>query len=257
MCNHWVNGGPEIDFSDEQYYGLLAEAQATEDNISRTADVMRQVAGDNHKMKIALDEWGVWHPEAREWGPRDAASRSPVTYEQAGTLRDALAAGVAFETFHHQCRILSMANLAQIVNVLHAPVQTDGASMWVTPTYYAFQLHTPHMGATSIPVQAEQNTTLPDASPAVTAVASRKDSAVHVTLINRHLDKPASISINTSSDLNQASAQMLTADSPRAFNSSDAPDRVKPGELRVGPDRVGNWRVELPPHTLATVVFNP
>lgn len=252
---YWVNGGPEINFSDEQYYTLLAEAQATEDNIRRTAEVMRDVAGAGHKMKIALDEWGVWHPEAREWGPRDAVSRSPVTYEQAGTLRDALAAGVAFETFHHQCNVLSMANLAQIVNVLHAPVMTDGARMWLTPTYYAFQLHMPHLGAASIPALTEQNDNLPDGSAAVTAVASRKNGATAVTFINRHLSEPASVSI-AGAEAKSATAQMLTADRPSAVNSTDAPDRVKPVTCSVGADGSGKWRVELPPHSMATVIFH-
>src|SRR3712207_7070105 len=49
---------------------------------------------------IALDEWGVWHPEARPWGPRGELARDPVTYEQANTLRDALAAAIALEGFH-------------------------------------------------------------------------------------------------------------------------------------------------------------
>lgn len=252
---YWVNGGPEIDFSDAQYYALLAEAQATEENIRRTADVMREVGGPNHKMKIALDEWGVWHPEAREWGPRDAVSRDPVTYEQAGTLRDAIAAGVALETFHHQCNILSMANLAQIVNVLHAPVQTDGARMWLTPTYYAFQLHTPHMGATSVQVDSDQNNTLPDGSAAVTGVASKKDGSTQITLLNRDLHNPASVSIANASKAANVHGQVLTADKANAVNSATAPDNVKPVALNVSAEGNGKWRVELPPHSMATVVF--
>lgn len=252
---YWVQGGPEIDFSDTQYYGLLSEAQATGENIRRTAEVMQDIAGANHKMKIALDEWGVWHPEARVWGPRDAVSRSPVTYEQAGTLRDALAAGVAFETFHHECNILSMANLAQIVNVLHAPVMTDGAEMWVTPTYYAFQLHAPHLGATSVDVQSDHNHNLPDGSQAVTAVASKKDAATQLTLINRHLNHPASVSIENADAPTKVSGQLLTANSPRTVNSAAAPDRVKPVPFNGSADGSGKWRVELPPHSMATLVF--
>jgi len=56
-------------------------------------------------------------------------------------MPDAIAAAVGLEGLHRQCDILTLANLAQVVNVLHAPVMTEGAAMWVTPTYYAFQLH--------------------------------------------------------------------------------------------------------------------
>ena len=65
---YWVKGGPEIDFSDEQYYTLLSEAQATENNILRTAEVLKDAADGRHEIKIALDEWGVWHPEAPRVG---------------------------------------------------------------------------------------------------------------------------------------------------------------------------------------------
>ena len=67
-------------------------------------------------------------------------------------LRDALAAAVALEGFHRQCNVLTLANLAQVVNVLQAPVMTDGARMWLTPTYHALRMHTPHIGATALPV---------------------------------------------------------------------------------------------------------
>lgn len=254
---YWVKGGPEIEFSEAQYYGLLAEAQATEENIRRTAIVIQDVTGGKHHMKIALDEWGVWHPEAREWGPRDAVSRSPVTYEQAGTLRDALAAAVALEAFHRQCNVLSMANLAQTVNVLHAPVMTEGGSMWVTPTYYTFQLHIPHMGATAVPMEISANHTLPDGSAAVTATASRRDGSFQTTVINRHLQESADVRITCAGAPRNVRAQILTADSPRAVNSAASPDAVKPAALQVQPDGADRWCVELPPHSVATIVFEP
>jgi hypothetical protein len=45
-------------------------------------------------------------PQARRWGPGAVERRSPVTPEQAGTLRDAMALGVALEVFHREssCR---------------------------------------------------------------------------------------------------------------------------------------------------------
>lgn len=73
--------------------------------------------GGKQRIGIALDEWGVWHPEARPWGSGDVARQAPVTYEQAGTLRDALAAAVALEGFHRQCNVLTLANLAQAERV--------------------------------------------------------------------------------------------------------------------------------------------
>lgn len=252
---YWVNGGPETDFDETQYYALLAEAQATEANILNTAQVIREASGGLPRIRIALDEWGVWHPEVRDWGPRTAVTRTPTTYEQAGTLRDALAAGVAFETFHRQCATLSMANLAQVVNVLHAPVQTEGAAMWVTPTYYAFQLHRPHMGAAAVKVETGATDALPDGSEAVTATASRSEQSVQLTIINRHLHNAASVSITCANAPGNARGELLTANHANATNNAAEPDRVKPAALDIRIDGKDAWRVEMPPHSMATLVW--
>lgn len=249
---YWTHGGPETSFSDDGYDALLAEAHATEAFVQRTAEIVRELAG-GRRIGVALDEWGVWHPEARPWGPGDVARREPVTYEQAGTLRDALAAAVALEGFHRQCAVLSMANLAQIVNVLHAVVMTDGARLYRTPTYHVFRMHAPHIGGVALGVEIARGDTLPGGIGAVTATASRKDGTVAVTLINRHRHSTAEVRLEVREHLARASGWLLTAPSPSAANSVDEPDRVRPVGLRVEGDGAGAWRVDLPAHSIATI----
>lgn len=281
---YWRHGGPETAFDEHEYYALLSEAQATEAFIVQTAAIIDAVTGgqptDNiglsdadlsegesaveevvaaqtaprRRIGIALDEWGVWHPEARPWGPGKVTRRDPITYEQANTLRDALAVGIALEGFHRQCQVLTLANLAQVVNVLHAPVMTEGSRMWRTPTYHALRLHAPHIGATALPVAIDSNASLPDGTPAVSATASCADGRVAVTLINRQYDQPASVRF--ARDVSgAASGQLLTASDPRATNSADQPDVVAPRALAVRDDGEGSYKVELPPHSLATIVM--
>lgn len=253
--HYWINGGPETAFSEADYYRLLAEAAATEDVVKRTADIIRDATGGKRTVGIALDEWGVWHPEVREWGP-GAAPRTPVTYEQANTLRDALAAAIALEGFHRQCQVLTLANLAQVVNVLQAVVMTDGQRMWLTPTYHALRLHAAHIGATALPVAVEQGSRLPDGLPMVSATASQADDAITITLINRHFNQPASVRLICADAPSQAHGSLLTADSPRAVNTAEQPAAVAPVALAVHRDGAGAWQIELPAHALATVWLN-
>ncbi|MBV9788092.1 MAG: alpha-N-arabinofuranosidase [Chloroflexi bacterium] len=253
---YWINGGPETEFDEASYYALLSEAHATEAFVQRTAEIIDDATGGQRRIGIALDEWGVWHPEARAWGPgSDITRRAPTTYEQANTLRDALAAAVALEGFHRQCHVLSMANLAQIVNVLQAVVMTDGAQMWLTPTYHALRLHLPHIGTTALPVTIEQGTSLADGSPAVSATASRTSDGLAVTLINRHIDQPAAVRFTCDDAPDQAVGEILTADRPQAGNSAADPNRVAPTTLTVNRDGGNSWHVDLPPHSLATIVL--
>lgn len=275
---YWTHGGAETEFSESDYYNLLAEAHETESFVRQTAAIIRaalsgEPANDvdlsegesatelvvqsaragQKRIGIALDEWGVWHPEARPWGPGGITPRDPVTYEQANTLRDAIAAGIALEGFHRQCNVLSLANLAQIVNVLQAVVITDGPRMWLTPTYHVLRLHQPHIGATALPVAITQGDTLPNGTSAVSATASRSNGMVAITLINRHYRQAAVVRIGGIGS-SSATGQLLTADSPNATNSMDNPEQVAPKPYAVEHDGNG-YRIELPPHALATVVF--
>lgn len=254
--HYWTHGGPETDFGEEEYYALIREAEATEGNITRTADVIARVTGGRRRIGIALDEWGVWHPEARPWGPGEVTRRDPITYEQANTLRDALAAGAMLEVLHRQCRVLSMANLAQIVNVLQAVVLTQGTRAIRTPTYHVLGLHKPHIGAEALPVKVGGGEQLPDGSPAVTATASRNAEGFAVTLLNRHLFRPALVRLPFA-EPSVRQAHLLTADQPNAQNTFEEPERVSPVPLEVGRERDGTRSVHLPPHSLATVVFGP
>ncbi len=250
---YWIEGGPETAFAEGAYYHLLDEAEATEAFIQRTTAIIDDATGGKRRIGIALDEWGVWHPEARPWGP-DANPRMPITYEQANTLRDALAAAVALEGFHRQCNVLALANLAQIVNVLQAPVMTEQAQMWLTPTYHVLRMHTAHIGAQALPVVVDGAASLPAGGSGVSATASAQGNGVAVTVINRHLSASAEVAIAGIAGGVGATGTLLTAGNPADGNSAAAPDAVAPAALAVHADG-GNWRFQMPAHSVATIVI--
>ncbi|HLO98321.1 MAG TPA: alpha-L-arabinofuranosidase C-terminal domain-containing protein [Fimbriimonas sp.] len=233
---YWIEGGAGSAFTDQEYYHLLEEAHRTEEFIIETRAFLDEATQGRHKIGIALDEWGVWHPEARTWGPGPVAG-GLHDYSQACTMRDAIATAVGLEVFHRQCNSLSLANLAQITNVLHAPVMTDGAKMWLTPTYYVLQMHWIHMCQVAYPTMVDGNN--------ISATASSGG----VTIINRSLTDTVRVTI----DGVWGVPQILTASSPREENSADNPNRVCVSNLDVV--QVGsNTEFEMPPHSVATLV---
>jgi alpha-N-arabinofuranosidase len=246
---YWVLGGPETGFSETEYYTLLDEADETEHVIERAADLLARTTG--RKIGIALDEWGVWHPESRDWGPGDVPRRTPLTFEQACTMRDALAAAIALEGFHRQCRVLSMANLAQVANVLHAVLLTDGSVCVRTPTYHVFALHRPHMGAQALQVEVESEAVGPSAKPAVSATASTRDGNLAITLVNRDLGGPHSVTIKAAGTV--TAGTVLSADAPNAVNSTQRPDLVSPRALASESREPGSFTVTMPPCSVATI----
>ncbi len=245
---YWIHGGPGIDFSEQQYYRLLEEADDTERFIVTTQEILDGVRGTRN-IGIALDEWGVWHPESRPWGPDNAGTMTD-NYEQACTVRDAIATAAVLEVFHRQCNLLSLANLAQIVNVLHAPILTNGKAMWVTPTYYVLQLHAPHVGAEAVRTDA-YGPVLPVGGKAVTATSSRKEGQIAVTITNRHLSEAQEINLKLSGEI--VSARVMTSDAANAENSATRPNRVQLENLEVKtePEQL---LFTLPAHSVATVI---
>ena len=238
---YWIKGGPGLGFSEDNYYDLLKEAQSVEPFIVQTAELLREIDRKG-RIGVALDEWGVWHPEARPWGP-DAQGDLSGEYSQAATLRDGIAAAVALEAFHRQCGVLSLANLAQVVNVLHAPVMTNGAHFWLTPTYFVFQLHRPHLGATALKTAVENTESMPDGNHSVSATASEKDGSRALTVINRHMRSAMAVQVPEWAQ----EFSVLTAGSPAANNSLTEPQAVG-----IRKALVKGGVLELPPHSVAT-----
>ncbi|MEJ7761958.1 MAG: alpha-L-arabinofuranosidase C-terminal domain-containing protein [Thermomicrobiales bacterium] len=254
---YWNDGGPETNFDEDGFDALLAEARGTEVFVERTAAIIRDAVGDRHHVGIALDEWGVWHPEARPWGTTGVPARDPVTYEQANTLRDALAAAVAFRGFHQQCQVLTLANVAQVVNVLQAVVMTDGPRMWRTPTYHAFQMHTAHMCATALPVSTDEGVSLPDGSAAVVGTASTTGGDLTVSLVNQSMRRGAEVMLRLEGHATDRTptAMILTDPDPATQNSAADPDRLVPVPIPVAADGAGSWRLDLPPASLVTIRY--
>lgn len=237
---YWVEGGPGAEFSEEQFDKTLAEAHRTEQFVLETRAILDEI-DPQRKIGIALDEWGMWHADARSWGP-DSTADYCADYTQAGTLRDALAAAVALEGFHRQCNVLSLCNLAQITNVLHAPMMTDGAAFWLTPTYHVLRMHTPHLGAVALPTAVDGNSN-------VSATATQKDGKITVSVVNRSYRDANAVFIK---GITGAARGELLHAAAEAQNSASEPNRVVPKAIDVKSDTEGVW-LPLPPHSFATV----
>ncbi len=240
---YWLEGGKGSKFTESEFDAVLAEAHRTEEFVLETRGLLDKIDPDR-KIGIALDEWGMWHGDARSWGPGGTPGYDD-DYTQAGTLRDALAAAVALEGFHRQCKILSLCNLAQIVNVLHAPIMTNGGDFWVTPTYHVLRMHTPHIGGEALSVTVDGNS-------AVSATATRKDGKTTISVVNRSYRDANGVLLAGLSGA--VTAELLHA-APEAENSAAEPNRVAPKPLEVKVDAEGIW-LPLPPHSFATVTIS-
>nr|WP_246220927.1 alpha-L-arabinofuranosidase C-terminal domain-containing protein [Phytoactinopolyspora mesophila] len=202
------------------------------------------------RIGLVCDEWGTW------WKAEDGTN--PAFLYQQNALRDALVASLHFDIFHKHARRLTMANIAQTVNVLQAMVLTDGAQMILTPTYHVFEMNKAHQDATNLPlhvVQPGQRRTADGREfETVSASASIKDGQILVSATNLALEGDARIDLDLrGTTWTLGEGRILTAPSVQAHNTADDPTAVAPKKFD-GADRDGNTLViEVPAHSFVTV----
>jgi alpha-L-arabinofuranosidase len=145
---------------------------------------------------------------------------------------------------------VTMANIAQFINVLQAMILTQKEKMIVTPTYHVFEMFKVHQGATSLPLELTSSdyTQGEKRIPAVSASASRdQNGKVHLSFANCDPNNSIAVDCKVAGvTAKSVSGRVLTAEAMNAHNSFDHPDAVKPKPFDGAQLGEGALRVTLP-----------
>ena len=181
----WTTKGSATQFDDDDYWRTIVAAQDVEPLLRRHIAVMDRY-DPQRQVGLVLDEWGTW------WDVEPGTN--PGFLYQQNTMRDALVASLHFDVFHRLADRLSMANIAQTVNVLQAMLLTDEetGALVRTPTYHVFEMNKVHHDATSVPVHVRapqaQREVAGRTVPTLSASASVHAGRCHVSLTNTDLE---------------------------------------------------------------------
>lgn len=135
-------GTGALDFKTEDWYELLHKAAAVETLIENHWTAMGEFDKE-HRVKLAIDEWGTWHPAGTE------VYRTHL-FGQTSTLRDALVAALTLDTFNRHADKVVMANIAQLVNNLQSLFLAHEDRFIVTPNYHIFEMYAAHQKGRSV-----------------------------------------------------------------------------------------------------------
>ena len=244
--HRYFHAGDATDFDEEEYYRLFAESLKLADDVDRTAETLAEVT-PGADVGVIVDEWGAWHPEAK----------NDNGLEQANTVRDAVSAAGVLDLLNARADVVTMANLAQTVNVLQCVVETDEEAAWPTPTYRVFDLYRPHAGATALRTDVETDRRATDGDdpdvPLVSASASETaDGTAFVTLSNRDLDA-RSVAVGGLGDRSVAESRVLFDGlDPSDCSTHETADRFAAEECVVDVDG-DELAVELPGSSVAAI----
>jgi alpha-N-arabinofuranosidase len=239
---NWRGGkGSATQFGEDQYFSTLRNTWKMEELITRHGAIM-----DKHdpqkRVGMVVDEWGIWTDVE--------PGTNPGFLYQQNTLRDAILAAINLHIFQAHADRVTMANIAQMINVLQAMILTDKEKILLTPTYHVFEMFKVHQGATSLAMQL----TTPDyvmgdrKIPALSASASR-DAAGKIHLSFSHADPNRPIVVEckiAGMTLKAIAGRVLTAPAVNAHNTFAAPDVVTPQRFDGATLTAGGLRVTLP-----------
>jgi alpha-N-arabinofuranosidase len=243
----WSNKGSATDFSAEDYYWILGKGLEIEEVIKKHIAIMDKY--DLHKnIALLVDEWGTWFDVEPETNPG-------FLYQQ-NTMRDAFVAALSLNIFNKYSDRISMANIAQIANVLQSMILTKDGKMILTPTYHVFEMYKVHQDATYLPLEILSDTKEIRGRnvPLVSASASRKDGVIHITMANIDLDTDQSVVIDLPGiKTSKVSGRILTSAKINDCNTFDKPDTIKPETLKDVKISNGKLTVKLPAKAIAVL----
>jgi len=245
----WEKKGPAVGFDKDNYYRTLRRALYIDELIGRHKYIMDQYDPEG-QVEILMDEWGTWH--------QAEAGTNPSFLFQQNTMRDAIVAAVSLNIFNAHSDRVSMANIAQMINVLQAVILTQEDEILLTPTYHVFDLFKAHQDATLIESYVQQDltgTTEAEVPLLHVSASESEDGKVHVTLVNLSADEPQQINcLLNGKEFSLASIRYISGD----MNSHNQFGESPQVEIKNLPDiQVDNngFKLELPSCSVAEIVL--
>jgi alpha-N-arabinofuranosidase len=233
--------GPSITFSDAEYTSLMLDLTEFETLIRTSLAAIDEVGPRrakypvfgkmprNRPIELSIDEWGVWHSDA------------VITdgFRENGTLRDAIFAASALNLFQQYPQRVTMTNIAQVTNCLHALILTDSAQMTLTPTFYVYEMYRGHQGAQAVRTELSNTGQISNeqfSRASLSASASRSKNSLLITVVNQDPRAGAELRIQLrGAGASSATATTLTGPTVRSQNTIQEPQTVtpKPGQVRI------------------------
>ena len=238
------------EFGEPEWIDILKTAARMDELITNHAAIMDRYDPEK-RVGLIVDEWGTWFAVEAGTNPR-------FLYQQ-NSLRDALVAALTLNIFNHHCERVTMANIAQTVNVLQALILTDPESdrMVLTPTYHVFDMYQVHHDATMLPLElhCDDYTCGEHTMAGLSASASRDQAGlVHLSLCNVNPNQAADVTCEVRGmTLNAVRGRILRGDYMYAHNTFDAPRQVSPAEFRDAAVVGSQCTLTLPPRSVVVL----
>jgi len=235
---------------------FLALSAEFEDYVDTVAAVLRYVKAktrSQHDVYLSWDEWNVWY-KARETADRRGGwTEAPHLIEEVYNLEDALVVAQWLNVFLRRADVLKIACIAQIVNVI-APILTTRDNVLKQTTFYPLLMFSQMASGNSLDllVDAPRYETKQFGDMPLLDVSASYDEAAgkhSIFVVNRSLTEriPIEICWGDVAPKRISSAQQLSGNDPKAYNSWEDPNHVTTQAIYAPRIIDGAAQMSLPP----------
>lgn len=218
-----------------------------------TADYVKAKKRSSKTMMLSFDEWNVWYHSEESDSKQTPWTVAPPLLEDIYTFEDALVVGCMINSLIRHADRVKMACLAQLVNVI-APVMTSETGSWAQTIYWPFYYASRFGRGVSLSVEMEvASYDDPEVGTVsyldAVATLDENEKTVSLFMVNRNESEEIDLDLRLGGfkPLALIEQVVLRSNDPKAVNSEDYPDRVKPEQsnaLNLGGDRL---RGAIPP----------
>jgi alpha-N-arabinofuranosidase len=251
---HGLFGGPQAAAEKIEELAAISRTVFRTGNASSTPGLPARFAP--RRVKVACTEWNAVPP--RDFmSPRLAGL---AAFSPAYRLHDALAVATFANVMQRHCRDLTLATVAQSVNVVGL-IGVNEEGMWLEPSYWAWHMAANHSGPLALDAWADAPAFdlpeqrlfgLPYLDASVTLDPQRR--VLFLSLVNRHRTEPLEVDVRLADAAVRLGgrAHLLHHDDPRAMNTPHQPDAVRSRSAPVALEG-GHFTYALPPHAYAVL----
>ena len=235
------------DVDERAYHGYIEDAFRMDKVITDNENIMDRYDPE-HRIELCVDEWGAGHAPEEGYPPK--------SHYNMHSMMDALIAGIHLNIFNRHARRVTMANIAQTVNIIQAVIMTEGEKMLLTPTYHVFDMYKDHMDADLVyshldTLEAgDDESCHPDVSESVSV---DEQGAMTITMANLSLTETAALrTMIVDNPYTRVTGRILQGGMTEC-NTFEQPDLLVPQNLEELSMTPEGLRISLPPRSVVSL----
>ncbi|MFD9460485.1 alpha-N-arabinofuranosidase [Streptomyces sp. NPDC060027] len=243
----------ETDGDRDSFLASAVDTESFIENVVATCDHVGARLKSAKRINLSFDEWNVWYQNRPNPHPVEDWQEAPRLLEDVYSVTDAVVFGSLLIALLRHADRVTVACLAQLVNVI-APIMTEpGGPAWRQTTFYPFAQASAHGRGQVLDVRVESPTHTTrkygEADLLHATAVRAEDGSVTVFAVNRSQTEPLplEVALNRMGLTTVVEHSALADADPDATNTLHGQERVTPHPVEGTTLRDGTLNAVLEP----------